>query len=205
MTGVDEEIRGRWGAFDQATVDDPYPLYTRLRDEAPITRVTMADGRPGWVVTGYDAARQILSDSRLTKDLGRLEEAERGSVPEGLFHPLIAHHMLASDPPDHTRLRKLVSFAFTPARVEELRPRVQAITDELLEALDDSPGEVVDLLDSFAVPLPITVICEMLGVPVADRERLRYLIQAVFASPMAPANSPEARAAADELSALLSA
>ncbi|HEY3238247.1 MAG TPA: cytochrome P450 [Acidimicrobiia bacterium] len=200
---MDEHIRDRWGAFDQATVDDPYPLYARLRDEAPVTRVTMADGRPGWLVTDYDAARQVLSDARLTKDLERLEAAQPGAVPAGLLHPLLAHHMLASDPPDHTRLRKLVSHAFTPARVEGLRPRVQAITDELLDALDDSPGRPVDLVDGFAFPLPIVVICELLGMPVEDRDRLRSLIAAVFASPMAPANDPQARAAADEIAVYL--
>jgi cytochrome P450 len=196
---MDEHIVDRWGAFDQATVDDPYPLYARLRDEASVHRVTMADGRPGWLVTGYDAARQVLSDARLTKDLHRLDAAHPGAAPAGLLHPLLARHMLASDPPDHTRLRKLVSYAFTPVRVEALRPRVQAITDELLDALDEAPDEPVDLVDGFAFPLPIIVICELLGVPVGDRNRLRSLIAAVFASPMAPANDPEARAAADEI------
>jgi cytochrome P450 len=196
---MDADIRDRWGAFDQATADDPYPLYTRLRDEAPVTRVTMADGRPGWLVTGYDAARQVLSDARLTKDLQRLDAAHPAAAPAGLLHPLLSHRMLASDPPDHTRLRKLVSHAFTPGRVAALRPRVQAITDELLDALDAAPGQPVDLVDGFAFPLPIIVICELLGVPVGDRDRLRALIAAMFASPMAPANDPQARAAADEI------
>jgi cytochrome P450 len=201
---MDADIRARWGAFDQATVDDPYPLYARLREEAPVTRVTMADGRPGWLVTGYDAARQVLSDSRLTKDLERLEEVHPGAVPAGLLHPMLAHHMLASDPPDHTRLRKLVSYAFTPHRVEALRPRIQAITDDLLDRLEGAGTGPVDLVEGFAFPLPIIVICELLGVPAGDRDRLRTLIAAVFASPMAPANDPAARAAADELAAYLS-
>ena len=200
---MDEDIRDRWGAFDQATVDDPYPLYARLRAEAPVTRVTMADGRPGWLVTGYDAARQVLADTSLTKDLERLDAAHPGAAPAGLLHPLLAHHMLASDPPDHTRLRKLVSHAFTPARVESLRPRVQAICDELLDALDHSGDEAVDLIDGFAFPLPIIVICELLGVPVGDREQLRALIAEMFSSPMAPANDPRAGAAADEIAAYL--
>jgi cytochrome P450 len=200
---MDERILGRWGAFDQETVDDPYPLYAQLRVETPVTNVTMADGRPAWLVTGYDAARQVLTDHRLTKDLDRLEAGHPGSAPAGLLHPLLAHHMLASAPPDHTRLRKLVSYAFTPARLQALRPRVQAITDELLDELEAKPAEPVDLVDGFAFPLPIIVICELLGVPVVDRNRLRTLIAGVFASPMAPANDPEARAAADELAAYL--
>jgi len=200
---MDQDIRHRWGAFDQATVDDPYPLYARLRDEAPVQPVTMADGRPAWLVTGYDAARQVLSDARLTKDIARLEASRPGAAPAGLLHPLLAHHMLASDPPDHTRLRKLVSHAFTHTRVEALRPRVQAICDELLDALDDASGDPVDLVDGFAFPLPIIVICELLGVPVEDRDRLRALIVAMFASPMAPANDPQAQAAADEIAAYL--
>jgi cytochrome P450 len=200
---MEAQILEHWGAFDQATVDDPYPLYARLREEAPVTRVTMADGRPGWLVTGYDAARQVLSDSRLTKDLERLEDVHPGAVPAGLLHPMLAHHMLASDPPDHTRLRKLVSHAFTPSRVGALRPRIQAITDELLGKLATASVGRVDLVDGFAFPLPIIVICEMLGVPVVDRDRLRALIAGVFASPMAPANDAAARAAADELAAYL--
>jgi cytochrome P450 len=197
------EIVSRWGAFDQATVDDPYPLYARLREAAPVTRATMAGGWSGWLVTGYDAARQVLTGTSLTKDLDRVEAAHPGAVPAGLRHPLVAHGMLVSDPPEHTRLRRLVTQAFTPTRVEAFRPRVQAITDELLDALDGGTDEPVDLIDRFAFRLPITVLCEMLAVPPGDRSRLESLIEVMFSSPVAPANNRQAWAAANEVSAYL--
>jgi cytochrome P450 len=192
-----EEVFSRWGVFDQGTADDPYPVYARVREGAPVRRVLLGDGSPAWLVCGYDEVRRALTDPRLSKDLHRLEEARGGVVPPGLLHPLSAHHMLSADPPDHTRLRQLASRAFTPSRVEGLRPRVQAITDELLDAMDGQ--DRVDLVARFAFPLPIIVICELLGVPVADRDRLRTWFRDSLASPGAPANDPPARAAADRL------
>ena len=195
----------RWRAFDQATVDDPYPLYAQLREAAPVMRVTMPGGRAVWLVAGYDAARQVLTDISLTKDLDRVEAAHPGGVPAGLRHPLVANHMLVSDPPEHTRLRRLVTQAFTPTRVEAFRSRIQAIADALLDELDGAAGEPVDLIDRFAFPLPLMVICEMLGVPPGDLSWLQGRIGVMYSSPVAPANDREARAAADELSAYMRA
>jgi cytochrome P450 len=144
---------------------DPYSVHARLRAQRPVSPVIMPGGTPVWLVTGYAEARAALADPRLRKNMP-------GWHPESdsIFAALDVH-MLNSDPPDHERLRKLVNKAFTVRRVERLRPRITAITTGLLD--DMSTREQVDLLASFAFPLPITVICELLGVPVADQDDFR--------------------------------
>src|SRR5271155_1225862 len=144
---------------------DPYSVHARLRAQHPVAQVIMPGGTPAWLVTGYAQARAALSDPRLLK-------LPKGWRPES-DSPFAALdlHMLNSDPPDHERLRKLVNKAFTARRVEQLRPRITAIAEELLD--DMSTRREVDLLTAFAFPLPVTVICELLGVPVADRDQFR--------------------------------
>jgi cytochrome P450 len=200
-----DEVLTHWAAFDQATADDPYPVYARIREGAPVRRLLLSDGSPAWLVCGYEEARRALTDPRLSKNLLRVEAARGGVVPPGLLHPLTAYHMLSTDPPEHTRLRQLASAAFAPSRMEALRPRIQAVTDSLLDALEPAAacGDPVDLIAGFAFPLPIIVICELLGVPVEDRDQLRAWFRDALASPLAPANDPPARAAADELHAYL--
>ena len=144
---------------------DPYSVHARLREQHPVARVVMPGGTPAWLVTGYAQARAALTDPRL----GKLPKGWRPD-PDSLLASLDLH-MLNLDPPDHERLRKLVNKAFTARRVAELRPRITAITAGLLD--DMSTRREVDLLASFAFPLPITVICELLGVPVADRDQFR--------------------------------
>jgi cytochrome P450 len=144
---------------------DPYSVHARLRAERPVAQVIMPGGTPAWLITGYAQARAALTDPRLLK-------APKGwrPDPDSLLATLDLH-LLNLDPPDHERLRKLVNKAFTARRVEQLRPRITAITEGLLD--DMSTRDEVDLLASFAFPLPITVICELLGVPVADRDDFR--------------------------------
>src|SRR5215469_3276796 len=144
---------------------DPYSVHARLRAQHPVAQVVMPGGMPAWLVTGYAQARSALTDPRLSK----LPKGWRPE-PDSLLASLDLH-MLNLDPPDHERLRKLVNRAFTARRVAELRPRITAITAGLLD--DMSTRREVDLLASFAFPLPITVICELLGVPVADRDQFR--------------------------------
>ncbi|MEU6431031.1 cytochrome P450 [Microbispora sp. NPDC046973] len=162
MTKVD-----LWAAEFQK---DPYPAYARLRAAAPVHRMTGPLGADFWLVTRYEDARGALSDPRLSKEprhlpewLRRVGSASEDEGPSG-------KNMLSSDPPDHTRQRRLVSRAFTRRRIEALGPRVQQITDGLLDAMEGH--EEADLIASFAVPLPVTVICELLGLPEADRDRL---------------------------------
>jgi cytochrome P450 len=157
---------------------DPYSVHARLRAQQPVARVIMPGGLPAWLVTGYAEARAALTDPRLHK-------LPRGWRPEP--HSMLAAielHMLNSDPPDHERLRKLVNKAFTARRVEQLRPRITAIAAELLD--DMSTRDEVDLLTSFAFPLPITVICELLGVPVADRDEFRAWSATIVSNTISP-------------------
>jgi cytochrome P450 len=144
---------------------DPYSVHARLRAQRPVAQVIMPGGTPAWLVTGYPQARAALADARLLKlPKGWRPEPDSALAALGL-------HMLSSDPPDHGRLRKLVSKAFTARRIERLRPRITEITAGLLD--DMSTHDEVDLLASFAFPLPITVICELLGVPVSDQDDFR--------------------------------
>ncbi|WP_374772276.1 cytochrome P450 [Streptomyces sp. NBC_01310] len=152
---------------DPAFVADPFPLYRRLREDGPVRRVVIAGGLDAWIVTRYEDGLEALSDPRLSSDvrdasdtrlLAQLPDTERESM---------LSNMLRSDPPDHTRLRRLVSKAFTARRVAEMRPRIQSLTDQLLDEI--VPTGRADLVADFALPLPVTVISELLGVPVDDR------------------------------------
>jgi cytochrome P450 len=167
--------------LDRALVDDPQSVYRRLRQEGPVQPVILPRGVPGWLVTSYADARALLGDPRLSKDIGRA--LALGLFPAGTADsaasPLSAH-MLHSDPPDHTRLRRLVNKAFTSRAVSRLRPRIELAADELLDAMPAAAP--FDLVDAYAFPLPIIVICELLGVPAHDRDDFRVWTQAFVAS-----------------------
>src|SRR5262245_53830372 len=107
-----EELRA-WGNFDR---DRPFPLFAEVRDLGPVHEVTLADGHDAWLVVGYEEARIALNDTRLSKDMHAALALDGAVVAEGLPGPSFARHMLSVDPPDHTRLRRLVSAAFTPRR-----------------------------------------------------------------------------------------
>lgn len=152
---------------------NPYPFYDAIRAEAPIF---YWPGGDMWLFTRYDDITALLRDKRLGRTMDHiLTRAERGLPPipdaEVPFHKLGQHSMFDKEPPDHTRLRSLVHKVFTPRRVENLRGRIQAISDELLDRVI-LQGHM-DILEDFAVPLPVTVIAELLGVPEGDRHRLR--------------------------------
>lgn len=151
---------------------DVLPIYARMRQQAPIARLLSPSQKvPLWVVSRYKDAVELLKDARFSKDRYKLTEADRGRYFRLGETAQLDKHMLNADPPAHTRLRALVAQAFTARRVEDLRPRITAIAQRLLEAL---PAEGrVDLLDAFAFPLPVTVIAELLGVPAEDQDRFR--------------------------------
>src|SRR5690348_5850565 len=161
MTMLDESLAA-WGDFDR---DNPFPLFEQVRRHGPVHRVRLADGHEAWLIVGYDEARAALNDPRISKDMQAALAASGATVAEGLPGPAFARHMLAVDPPDHTRLRRLASAAFSRSRMMALRPHVQAIVDRLLDDLEASGDTVVDLVRGFAFPLPFTVISELLGVP----------------------------------------
>jgi cytochrome P450 len=165
--------------FDPTFTANPYPTYAQLRSYAPVHRVTLPDGRRVWLVTRYDDVASVLKDERFAKDWRNAPPPEQ-LAPEQLAHLYPASKELAKlqignflfvDPPDHKRLRVLVSKAFTPRLIEQMRGRVQAIADVLLDAVEDK-GEM-DLIDDYAYPLPVTVIAGLLGVPAEDRHKFR--------------------------------
>ncbi|MFI0480134.1 cytochrome P450 [Actinomadura sp. 9N215] len=147
---------------------DPYPVYRRLRESGPVQRVVGHDGVVQWIVTRYDDVKRLLVDPRmssaLTKvlDPGLADGQKRFRIDETLQNAMTNH-----DPPEHTRIRKTVVRAFSARRVEAMRPRVQELTDTLLDAMDGE--ERVDLIEKLATPVPVAVSCEILGVPVEDR------------------------------------
>ncbi|WP_052862306.1 cytochrome P450 family protein [Streptomyces sp. Tu6071] len=156
----------------------PYTACTAARSACPVQVVSSGPtGRSSYLVTGYAEARQALGDARLSKDTAAFF-AGKGS--SRALHPALVHHMLASDPPEHTRLRKLVTGAFTTGAVAELRPAITRITDELLDRW--TPDEPFDFVAGLAGPLPVTVICELLGVPDEDRPSIRRWSAELFAA-----------------------
>jgi cytochrome P450 len=143
---------------------DPYPLYDWIRENDPVHRAP--DGN--WVLVRYEDASAVLRDPRFSTNPSWLGEETKAQVAASPIRTVGTRLMMFLDPPDHTRLRSLVSQAFTPKVVEGLRPRIQQIVDELLDGVAAN-GEM-DVLADLAYPLPTVVICELLGVPVADRE-----------------------------------
>jgi cytochrome P450 len=195
------EALGSWGSFD---VDNPFPLFAEVRHLGPVHPVTLADGHDAWLVVSYEAALAALNEPRLSKDMHAALAKGSAVVAEGLPGPEFARHMLTVDPPDHTRLRRLVSAAFSPRRVEALRPHVQAIIDDLLDRIAAAGAESrIDLVSAFAFPLPFTVICELLGVPEATRGRLGQNFTKLLVPTTSPAEYAEAKAASDAVVGML--
>jgi cytochrome P450 len=162
-----------WGGWEPEIRDDPFGHFAQARARCPVQKARLADGHPAWVVLGYDAARQVLGDPRISKDMVAALADNGDVVAEGLPGPEFSRHMLNVDPPDHTRLRRLVSRAFVPARIAALEPAIRAIADDLLDELEAAgPDAAVDLIEGYAYPLPFGVIGELLGIPPADRRRL---------------------------------
>ncbi|MEU7429513.1 cytochrome P450 [Streptomyces sioyaensis] len=145
-------------------LDDPYAAYAALREAGPVHRITGADGSPAWLVTRYDDVRSALADPRLSLDR---RHAGPGGYRGFALPPALDANLLNMDPPDHTRVRRLVVKAFTAGRVETLRAPVRRVADELLDAMAERGR--ADLIADYAGPLPITVICDLLGIPQRDR------------------------------------
>ncbi|MGH6653726.1 MAG: cytochrome P450 [Actinocrinis sp.] len=151
--------------FARPSALEPSPEYAELRSRCPVARVVMPSGDPAYLVTGYDDVRTVLSDARFSREATTRPDAPRLSAAPQRFKSL-----LNMDPPEHTLVRKLVSREFTARRVAGLRPRIQEHTDALLDAMEAS-GSPADLVSAFSFPLPVSVICELLGVPFEDQER----------------------------------
>jgi len=158
----------------QETKRDPYTFYAHQRATEPVFYV---EDMQSWVVTTYEDALFLLKDPRFIKDALKIAQPE-DDQKLGEERSSLMRTMLMTDPPDHTRLRSLVSKAFTPRMIEQLRPRIQQIADELVDAVQEQ-GKM-DIVTDFAYPLPITVISEILGIPVADRQKFRIWTQGML-------------------------
>jgi cytochrome P450 len=184
---------------------NPYPMYERLRGEDPVHWSAMMEV---WVLTRYDDMVPVLTDNRWSADRRQARnrfaaEAQRRQEEFGPFGR--TQTMLTADPPLHTRLRRLVSKAFTPRMVEGLRPRIQQLVDELLDGVQ-ARGRM-DVIRDLAYPLPVIVISEMLGVPPEDRDRFKHWSDEIIGAlngPFAPEETLQrARASANELAAYM--
>jgi len=160
--------------FGPADKLDLHPRYAELREDQPMARITMPYGGEAWLATRYEDIRKLLADPRFSR------AATVGTDVPRLAPPFGDPNILSMDPPEHTRLRTLVGKAFTPGRVDRLRPQVQAIVDDLIDALIEA-GQPGDLVDKLAWPLPIRVICQLLGVPVEGQARFRSWVDLMLA------------------------
>jgi cytochrome P450 len=192
-----------WGSFD---VSDPFPLFAEVRKLGAVHRVSLADGHDAWLVVRFEEAMAALNDPRLSKDMHAALASGSNVVAEGLPGPEFARHMLTVDPPDHTRLRRLVAAAFSPRRVEALGPQVQTIAEDLLDEVAASgPESRVDLVSAFAFPLPFTVICELLGVPQTERARFGQQFSKLLVPTSTEEEYAQAKRASDAVVAMLRA
>ncbi len=166
--------------FGIPQADDDDSGLARLRDEAPVCQVRLPDGQLGWLVTRYQDIKQVLTDPNLSR-AATIEPGAPSLLP-GVNAPGM---MINMDPPEHTRVRRLVARAFTARAVDRLRPRIEAIASGLLDDLA-AAGPPGDLLNGFTRPLTTTVICELLGIPFADRDRMDGLVELLGAEVLPP-------------------
>jgi cytochrome P450 len=160
---------------------NPFPLYQQLREKDPVALLVDPHRQmPFWLVTRYRDVVELARDSRFTNDPFKLPEEVQTKFRGGPSQRL-NRHLLTQDPPDHTRLRTLVSKSFTPRRIEDLRPRITALCAELLGAMRTQGS--ADFIEAFAFPLPITIIAELLGVPPEDRPQFRGWTHTFFSPP----------------------
>lgn len=153
--------------FHRASAVEVPRVYEELRAKCPVAHVRLPSGDEGYVVTRYDDVRTVLADARFSREATISPEA-----PQLTATPPVPGSLFTTDAPQHTRLRRLVSREFTARRVQNMRPRLQELTDGLLEEMEKS-GAPADLNTALAFPLPVMVICELLGVPFEDRDKFR--------------------------------
>ncbi|HVO80573.1 MAG TPA: cytochrome P450 [Terriglobales bacterium] len=156
---------------------DPFPFYALMRAEQPVCCVTVPGMGKAWLITRYDDVVAVLKDNRFAKN--PLNASTQPWLP-GFAKPL-QRNMLDLDEPDHARLRTLVHKAFTPSMVERLQDRIQGIADHLIDAV--APTGAMDLVRAYALPLPLTVIAELLGIPGQDRDRFHRWSKALVKTP----------------------
>ena len=159
--------------------NNPYPFFKRLRKEQPVHPVRLPDSRTIWLVTRYTDVADVLRDKRFAKDLRNVpgdQIAKQPWIPN--FARPLTRHMLNTDPPDHSRLNRLVTKAFSPGMVEKMGPRIVGLSKNLLDRVKGRKN--LDLIADYALPIPTTVIAEMLGVPVKDGKKFNRWSNAVL-------------------------
>lgn len=161
---------------DPVLTANPELTFKELRNIAPIQKITLGDGFPVWLISKFDDAVTVLRDPRFIKSPNNLrisnDEPLKGKTERASSAYILRRfHMLANDPPEHTRLRNFAQKAFTPKITAGMRVRIQKITDELIDKIQNNKR--FDFIDDFAYQLPIMVIAELLGLPTEDREKLR--------------------------------
>lgn len=162
---------------------NPHAIYAKLRAEEPLTRIIDPMRKLSyWLFTRYDDCLDVLKDPRFGKDSRKLtaEELVRNGFTDELS--MLGQHLLGTDPPDHTRLRGLIAKAFTHARIEALRPRIKSIAEQLIDLVEHR-GEM-DIVADFAYLLPVTVIAELIGVPLEDHPRFRAWTTTIMTPPV---------------------
>jgi len=183
---------------DFTTLPEPYPILDAIRNDGPVQQVLLR-GQKIWLVTGYDEVMSGLALSGLSNN-ARCAGPDRSPGDAG--GNLLDHSLLVTDPPDHTRLRKSVSQVFTARRIAALQPRIERVANALLDGL--APTGQADLVAEFAIPLPITVICELLGIPDTDREAFRHWSVSLVMPPADISTLARAAAAQAELTCYFS-
>ncbi len=159
---------------------NPYPLYARLRAENPVYPVTLPDRRTIWLITRYDDVAAVLKDERFVKNPANAAPGNKTAKQPWIpwFARPLTLHMLSMDEPDHARLRGLVNKAFSPRLIAQMRSRIQSLTSELLETVHGQRH--IDLIRDYALPIPTTIIAEMLGVPTEDRSKFNRWSNAIM-------------------------
>ncbi|KQX14801.1 cytochrome [Streptomyces sp. Root431] len=163
---------------------DPPAGLAELREESPLARMAYPDGHVGWLATGWSTVRAIMGDSRFSSRYELMHYPFPGG-PEGPLPPAPVGDMTGMDAPEHTRLRRILTGKFTVRRMRLLSDRVAEITDEHLDAMERG-GPGADLVEAFARPLPALMICELLGVPYADRDRFQGHADTIMSMDVSP-------------------
>lgn len=176
--------------LDHSFIQQPFPVYEKLRAEEPVHRLLLPSGHAAWMVTRYEDAVNILQDGRFVTGVldNRNDETEETLPPH---QAIISRNLISVGPEDHRRLRRLIQKAFTPRMIERLRGRIVEISDELLDKIQAGNTREFDLIEDYAFPLPIIVICEMLGVPLKDQDKFRAWSNTIMESVSNPQMNQE--------------
>ncbi|KQY94395.1 cytochrome P450 [Paenibacillus sp. Root52] len=173
--------------LDRSFIQHPFPVYEKLRADEPIHRFLLPGGHYAWMVSRYEDAVNILQDGRFVTS-----HPLQGQAGEQAPHmEIISQNLLSVSPEDHRRLRRLIQKAFTPRMIERLRERIEGISDELLDRVLTSGKSEIDLIEEYAFPLPLIVICEMLGVPLKDQDKFQLWSNTIMESVNNPQMSQE--------------